>query len=135
MRARFSEASLAVLEGITPTSDGWQAAVAQAATLLARHIETLGPLHALVIEFALQASRDPEARGVYLELRRAQKLELAEGLRTRAASLGLSQGIDFDQVAATILALVSGLTLERIIDPELRTESIIRDALLGALTP
>jgi len=135
MRARFSEASLAVLEGITPTSDGWHAAVAQAATLLARHIETLGSLHALVIEFALQASRDPEAREVYLELRRAQKLELAEGLRTRAASLGLSQGIDFDQVAATILALVSGLTLERIIDPELRTESIIRDALLGALTP
>jgi len=135
MRARFSEASLAVLEGITPTSDGWHAAVAQAATLLARHIETLGPLHALVIEFALQASRDPEAREVYLELRRAQKLELAEGLRTRAASLGLSEGIDFDQVAATILALVSGLTLERIIDPELRTESIIRDALLGALTP
>jgi len=134
MRARFSEASLAVLEGITPTSDGWHAAVAQAATLLARHIETLGPLHALVIEFALQASRDPDAAEVYLELRRAQRLELAEALRARAASFGLSEDSDYDQVATTILALVSGLTLERIVDPELSTENIIRDALLGALS-
>ena len=135
MRARFSETSLAVLEGITPTSDGWHAAVGQAATLLAQHIGTLGSLHALVIEFALQASRDPEAREVYLELRHAQRLELADGLRTRAASLGLAESIDFDQVAATILALISGLTLESIIDPDLPTENIIRDALLGALTP
>jgi len=135
MRARFSETSLAVLEGITPTSDGWHAAVGQAATLLAQHIGTLGSLHALVIEFALQASRDPEAREVYLELRHAQRLELADGLRTRAASLGLAESIDFDQVAATILALISGLTLESIIDPHLPTENIIRDALLGALTP
>ena len=135
MRARFSETSLAVLEGITPTSDGWHAAVGQAATLLAQHIGTLGSLHALVIEFALQASRDPEAAEVYLELRRAQRLELADGLRTRAPSLGLAENIDFDQVAATILALISGLTLESIIDPDLPTENIIRDALLGALTP
>jgi len=135
MRARFSETSLAVLEGITPTSDGWHSAVGQAANLLARHIGTLGSLHALVIEFALQASRDPEAHEVYLELRRAQRLELADGLRTRSASLGLAENIDFDQVAATILALISGLTLESIIDPELPTENIIRDALLGALTP
>jgi len=135
MRARFSETSLAVLEGITPTSDGWHAAVGQAATLLAQHIGTLGSLHALVIEFALQASRDPEAREVYLELRHAQRLELADGLRTRSASLGLAESIDFDQVAATILALISGLTLESIIDPHLPTENIIRDALLGALTP
>ena len=134
MRARFSEVSVAVLEGITPSSDGWRGAAAQAASLLARHVSTLGPLHALVIEFALQASRDPEAREVYLELRRAQRIELAAALRARAASFGLSENSDYDQVATTILALVSGLTLERIVDPELQTENIIRDALLGALS-
>ena len=134
MRARFSEVSVAVLEGITPSANGWHAAVDQAANLLARHIETLGQLHALVIEFALQASRDPEAREVYLELRRAQRIELADALRARAASFGLSENSDYDQVATTILALVSGLTLERIVDPQLQTEKIIRDALLGALS-
>lgn len=135
MRARFSEVSGAVLAGIEPSDGGWHAAVDQAASLLARHISTLGTLHALVIEFALQASRDPDAREVYLELRRAQRLELAQALRARAASFGLSEDTDYDQVATTILALVSGLTLERIVDPELSTENIIRDALRGALAP
>jgi AcrR family transcriptional regulator len=132
MRARFSEVSVAVLEGITPTESGWHAAVDQAASLLARHISTLGPLHALVIEFALQASRDPDAREVYLELRRAQRLELSDALRSRAAAFGLPANADFDQVATTVLALISGLTLERIVDPELSAENIIRDALMGA---
>lgn len=135
MRARFSEVSSAVLAGIEPNESGWHAAVDQAASLLARHIATLGPLHALVIEFALQASRDPDARDVYLELRRAQRLELAEALKGRAASFGLSEDADYDQVATTILALISGLTLERIVDPELSTENIIRDTLRGALAP
>jgi len=134
MRARFSQVSGAVLAGIEPTNGGWHEAVDQAARLLARHIATLGTLHALVIEFALQASRDPDAAEVYLELRRAQRLELAEALRARAASFGLSEDSDYDQVATTILALVSGLTLERIVDPELSSENIIRDALLGALS-
>jgi AcrR family transcriptional regulator len=134
MRARFSEVSSAVLAGIEPTDSGWHAAVDQAATLLARHIATLGGLHALVIEFALQASRDPDAREVYLELRRAQRLELSQALRERAASFGLAEDSDYDQVATTILALISGLTLERIVDPALQTENIIRDALRGALS-
>ena len=135
MRARFSEVSSAVLADIEPSESGWHAAVTQAASLLASHIATLGPLHALVIEFALQASRDDEARDVYLELRRAQREELAEGLRSRAAAFGLSESTDYDQVATTILALVSGLALERIVDPSLETEAVIRDALRGALTP
>ena len=134
MRARFSQVSGAVLAGIEPSNGGWHEAVDQAARLLSRHIATLGTLHALVIEFALQASRDPEAREVYLELRRAQRIELADALRARAASFGLSENSDYDQVATTILALVSGLTLERIVDPQLQTEKIIRDALLGALS-
>jgi AcrR family transcriptional regulator len=135
MRARFSEVSSAVLAGIEPSDGGWHEAVDQAARLLSRHIATLGTLHALVIEFALQASRDPDAREVYLELRRAQRVELSAALRERAASFGLSEDSDYDQVATTILALISGLTLERIVDPELSTESIIRDTLRGALAP
>lgn len=89
--------------------------------------------HLLVLDFALQAGRDPEVRSVYLPQRRARRSVLADRVQTQAHTWG-AVVIDGERIAAVLLALLLGLTVEHAADPDAVGEAEIADAVSAVLT-
>nr|WP_296773025.1 TetR/AcrR family transcriptional regulator [Rhodococcus sp. (in: high G+C Gram-positive bacteria)] len=91
----------------------------------------------LVIEFGIQAGRDPKLALDYRRERRRLRDELATLISQRAADWGVRDGLDARRVATSLLALISGLAVEHSVDPEEIDEEFIGDAvaelLAGAL--
>ncbi|WP_156755266.1 TetR family transcriptional regulator [Actinokineospora pegani] len=92
-----------------------------------------GPLvdRRLALELAVQASRDPGLRATLAEPRRRQRRVVAEAITAYAAARGLTPPVRADVLAAVLLALVTSLTIERLVDPD----GLPAEALRHALAP
>jgi AcrR family transcriptional regulator len=108
--------------------------VLHTARYLARGVVREQRWHALVVEFALQAGRDPEVGAVFREHRRNRRLLLATTLAERAAAFGAPSDPEHYTVFATILlATVNGMAVECAADPEAVTEEQITDSIAAVL--
>jgi AcrR family transcriptional regulator len=72
----------------------------------------------LVLEFGLQAARDPKIAQAYLRERRHLRGQLEELIAERASDWGVGRRLDARNTAITLMALISGLMLEHAVDPE-----------------
>ncbi|WP_031939449.1 TetR/AcrR family transcriptional regulator [Prescottella defluvii] len=70
----------------------------------------------LVLEFGVQAGRDPNIKQAYLRERRYLRGKLVELIGDRAHGWGVD--IDVRTTAISLMALISGLVLEHSVDPE-----------------
>lgn len=70
----------------------------------------------LVLEFGVQAVRDPNIKQAYLRERRHLRTRLVELIAERAQEWGVD--IDVRTTALSLTALISGLVLEHTVDPD-----------------
>ncbi|RVW07903.1 TetR/AcrR family transcriptional regulator [Prescottella agglutinans] len=70
----------------------------------------------LVLEFGVQAVRDPSIKQAYIRERRYLRSRLVELIADRAREWGVD--IDVRTTALSLTALISGLVLEHTVDPE-----------------
>lgn len=70
----------------------------------------------LVLEFGVQAGRDPNIKQAYLRERRYLRGKLVELIGDRAREWGVD--LDVRTTAISLMALISGLVLEHSVDPE-----------------
>ncbi|MFM1724580.1 MULTISPECIES: TetR/AcrR family transcriptional regulator [Rhodococcus] len=70
----------------------------------------------LVLEFGVQAGRDPVVKQAYLRERRYLRGKLVELIGDRAREWGVD--LDVRTTAIALMALISGLVLEHSVDPE-----------------
>lgn len=108
--------------------------VQHAARYLARNVLREQRWHALVVEFALQAGRDPEVGVVFREDRRKRRALLAATLAERAGAFGASSDPGHYTVFATILlATINGMAVECAADPEAVTEEQVAGSIAAVL--
>lgn len=108
--------------------------VLHTARYLARGVLREQRWHALVVEFALQAGRDPEVGAVFREHRRTRRTLLATTLAERAATFGAPSDPEHYTVLATILlATVNGMAVECAADPEAVTEEQVTESIAAVL--
>ncbi|MFC3080388.1 TetR/AcrR family transcriptional regulator [Phenylobacterium terrae] len=87
----------------------------------------------LLIEFRIQAARDPVLGARYAAAHRQTIARLAKMLQAAWARSGREPALPPDEQARLILAMGSGLTLERAADPEALPEAVGAPALLRLL--
>lgn len=108
------------------------AAVARIADDLTSQIVSGESTLAMLAEFRVLASTDPELSEVYGRLRNTQRRHLLDDLRCRAVDLGLE--IDFDEPAANLLlTLVQSLATEYAASPAAMPPQLIADTLRIAI--
>ncbi len=108
--------------------------VLHTARYLARGVLRERRWHALVVEFALQAGRDPEVGAVFREHRRTRRTLLATTLAERAGAFGAPSDPEHYTVFATILlATVNGMAVECAADPDAVTEEQITGSIAAVL--
>jgi AcrR family transcriptional regulator len=105
-----------------------------AARYLARGVLREQRWHSLVVEFALQAGRDPEVGDVFREHRRSRRSLLAGTLAERASVFGAPSDPEHYTVFATILlATINGMAVECAADPDAVTEAQITGSISAVL--
>jgi AcrR family transcriptional regulator len=87
----------------------------------------------LVTEYGIQAGRDPKLAEDYRRERRHLRDELETLIADRAVAWGVAGGLDARRVAASLLALISGLAVEHSVDPEEIDEQFIGSAVTELL--
>lgn len=85
----------------------------------------------LVLEFGVQAARDPRIAEAYLRERRALRAQLEGLVGERAAEWGVADRVDARTVAITLMALISGLMLEHAVDPDQVDQRAVQAAVSG----
>ena len=108
--------------------------VQHAARYLARNVLREQRWHALVVEFALQAGRDPDVGVVFREDRRKRRALLAETLAERAGVFGAPSDPEHYTVFATVLlATINGMAVECAADPEAVSEEQVARSIAAVL--
>ncbi|WP_049828876.1 TetR/AcrR family transcriptional regulator [Arthrobacter sp. RIT-PI-e] len=108
--------------------------VQHAARYLARNVIREQRWHTLVVEFALQAGRDPEVGDVFREDRRTRRTLLAATLAERAGAFGAPSDPEHYTVFATVLlATVNGMAVECAADPEAVSEDQVAGSIAAVL--
>jgi len=108
--------------------------VQHAARYLARNVIREQRWHTLVVEFALQAGRDPEVGDVFREDRRTRRTLLAATLAERAGVFGAPSDPEHYTVFATVLlATVNGMAVECAADPEAVSEDQVAGSIAAVL--
>ncbi|GAA4490766.1 TetR family transcriptional regulator [Rhodococcus olei] len=85
----------------------------------------------LVLEFGVQAAREPRIAEAYLRERRALRAQLEDLVAERAAEWGIADRVDARTVAIALMALISGLMLEHAVDPEQVDQRAVQTAVSG----
>ncbi|MFD1815820.1 TetR/AcrR family transcriptional regulator [Rhodococcus gannanensis] len=85
----------------------------------------------LVLEFGVQAAREPAIAEAYLRERRALRGQLQDLIAGRAEVWGIADRVDARTLAITVMALVSGLMLEHAVDPEQVDQQAVQSAVAG----
>ncbi|MBL7626780.1 helix-turn-helix transcriptional regulator [Frankia sp. CN6] len=88
----------------------------------------------LVLEFAAQASRDPQVQAAWAPHRRAHQDAVVELMTEQLQALGVSAIVDLDTLALIMIALRNGLALERASAPEQVDRPVIERAVAAVLT-
>ncbi|MFF0814578.1 TetR/AcrR family transcriptional regulator [Rhodococcus sp. NPDC003318] len=83
----------------------------------------------LVLEFGVQAAREPAVAEAYLRERRSLRRQIEELIAERAAEWGIR--VDARTTAITLMALISGLMLEHAVDPEQVDRRAVQAAVSG----
>jgi AcrR family transcriptional regulator len=108
--------------------------VLHAARYLARGVLREQRWHSLVVEFALQAGRDPDVGTVFREDRRQRRAILADTLAERAAAFGGPSDPEHYTVFATILlATINGMAVECAADPDAVSEDQVARSIAAVL--
>lgn len=115
---RHVRTQLAVSQVEIRAQDRPDRALEDIAEVYARGIVEQGTWTRLLVEIAQQAAHDPAVRGVYVEVRRALRDELATTLATACDQLGVELAVPADQLALTLQSLRLGLALEYGTDPD-----------------
>lgn len=89
----------------------------------------------LFFEFWLHAARDPALRERYAAYRHTARDSLARLLAEQAAALGVELPAPAPALAAAVLALASGVALERLVEPGAVPEELLAAALTRLLQP
>ncbi|WP_161632160.1 TetR/AcrR family transcriptional regulator [Nakamurella lactea] len=103
----------------------------RAGRVLADEVIRGGPWPVLLAELAVRATRDPEARAAYVEVRQRRAQVLADALHAQASALGV-EGADVERAAFALQGMLNGLMLEHAADPDSSDHQRMADAL-GAL--
>lgn len=85
----------------------------------------------LVLEFGVQAAREPAIAEAYLRERRSLRGQLQTLISERAAEWGIADRVDARTVAITLMALISGLMLEHAVDPDQVDREAVQAAVSG----
>lgn len=85
----------------------------------------------LVLEFGVQAGREPQLAEAYLHERRRLRGQIEELIAERAAEWGVAERVDARNTAITLMALISGLMLEHAVDPEQVDRAAVQAAVSG----
>ncbi len=85
----------------------------------------------LVLEFGVQAAREPAIAEAYLRERRSLRSQLEDLIAGRADAWGIADRVDAHVLAITIMALISGLMLEHAVDPEQVDQHAVQAAVAG----
>lgn len=85
----------------------------------------------LVLEFGVQAAREPAIAEAYLRERRSLRRQLEELIGARAAEWGIADRVDARILAITVMALISGLMLEHAVDPAQVDRRAVEAAVAG----
>lgn len=83
----------------------------------------------LVTEFGIHAAREPKLAESYRRERRVLREELATLISARAEAWGVAATLDAREVATSLLALISGLSVEHSVDPDEIDERAIGAAI------
>ncbi|QBJ98734.1 TetR/AcrR family transcriptional regulator [Rhodococcus sp. ABRD24] len=102
---------LAEISGLDPADAVGRGGAAVASALIADPGWSL-----LVLEFGVQAGRDPRIKQAYLRERRYLRGKLVDLIGDRAREWGVD--LDVRTIAISLMALISGLVLEHSVDPE-----------------
>jgi AcrR family transcriptional regulator len=86
--------------------------------LIERTVEEVG----LCAEIMAESRRNPEVARLYRELERSIKADLAGMLRHAAERGEIRADMNFDAVAAVLMALADGMSWRRAVDPEFDAE-------------
>ncbi|MFD4293586.1 TetR/AcrR family transcriptional regulator [Rhodococcus sp. NPDC058505] len=85
----------------------------------------------LVLEFGVQAAREPAIAEAYLRERRSLRRQLEDLIGERAGEWGIADRVDPRTLAITVMALISGLMLEHAVDPEQVDREAVQSAVAG----
>ena len=85
---------------------------------LARHFFSTPENTLWMLEFQLAAARHPELRGAYSEQFDRLRQAVGSVIRATYERMGSDQAADAEQFADVFIAVLSGLSLTRILDPE-----------------
>ena len=89
----------------------------------------------LFFEFWLHAARNPGLRERYAGYRRGAQAAVAQLLSERARAAGIVLPASTPALATAVLALASGVALERLVDPEAVPEDLLAAVFATLLTP
>lgn len=120
---RLDELDSALASGEEPVEQARQAGAD-----LMRAIAADPEWERLFFEFAVHAVREPAFRGELVARQRAMRARVAELLERRVRELGIEPAVAPSQVAAMAFAMVNGVALERLLEPE-----AVPDALLPTM--
>jgi AcrR family transcriptional regulator len=115
--AHFS-ARLEELDRILSTEEDPDRQAREAAEGLMRNLDAEPDWHRLFFEFAVYAARNEEFRLQLVARYQALRERVAELLTRRAERLGLEASIPAGDVAAMAFAMVNGIALERMLEPD-----------------
>jgi AcrR family transcriptional regulator len=115
--AHFSE-RLDELDRILSTEDDPDRQAREAAEGLMRSLDAEPDWHRLFFEFAVYAARNDGFRAQLVARYQALRGRVAELLTRRAERLGLETQVPSEAVAAMTFAMVNGIALERMLEPE-----------------
>jgi AcrR family transcriptional regulator len=115
--AHFAE-RLEELDRILSTEDHPDSQAREAAEGLMRSLDAEPGWHRLFFEFAVYAARNERFRVQLVARYKALRGRVAELLTRRAERLGLEPEVPPGDVAAMTFAMVNGIALERMLEPE-----------------
>jgi AcrR family transcriptional regulator len=128
------DARLAELDRILSTEADPDQQAREAAAGLMRALAAEPEWQRLFFEFALHAARNEGFREQLVGRYRVLRERVTELLASRAARLGIEPVIAPDQIAAMTFAMVNGMALERLLEPEAVPDTLFPEMMATFFT-
>jgi AcrR family transcriptional regulator len=125
------------VEGALGSADGAATDPAQLREDIRRAVEMLNPSREwrlLLFEFVSYAARNPDFRARFVEGRRRFKSALTDLLEQRMAAARLPPGLPAEHLAVIMMALVNGLSVDELTEPDTVPSDLLGEAVNALLT-
>lgn len=115
------------------TSAPWPLAAGTIADLIVSEIVNNGFIHCLVVEFGIEAARDPVLKEAYVTMRQRQRDEVASALGSRLTAQHGFPAAEIEEMLDGVIALTTGFVVERGVTDARLTPEVMKSMLLVQL--